>query len=324
MIKKTAFCLSLCASLYAYDENTFDISFLQGKNFDIQLYSSLKSNTSYGFIQTQENQYNFWGSAKKDEYYLSATDFGTCALKNTKKDIFEALCKINEETKEFIFSKENLNAKIYQINLKDQKNIIDENKTIEFDYTDSLLSIESKDKNLQKIIDDFNENLDKKSLLNKANQALKKWKNEEISNNEILNQVYVFYYDKNIISLGKNAYSYTGGAHGMVNFQRKTYDISNMKLIDIKNELMLEDNRFQNIILQKIKEKYSEDDLFDTKNIKMTSIYEVKKNGLIFIWEPYDIAPYSTGVIEIFVSFKELKPFWRKNSKLAYLIESIK
>ncbi|EAJ6151489.1 TPA: DUF3298 domain-containing protein [Campylobacter lari subsp. concheus] len=318
MFKKIALSLSLCVSLYAYNENTFTLNILEGKEFDIYLYSSSKSNTSYGFVQTKQKQYNFWGSAKNDEYYIDIADFGTCVLKDIHKNNFEALCKIDGIKKEFNFLANKSNASIYQLSLKEQKQVED-NKSIEFDFSEDILKLSSQNKNLEKIIDDFNENLDKNSLKQKVRESFDKWNKEDISNNEFFSQAYIIYQDEHIVSLGKNIYEYKGGAHGMTNFLRKTYSIDDMKLLRLKNELKIENEDFQNMIKQKILSLYNENELFDIKELKISEIFEVRKNGLVLIWEPYDIAPYSTGVIEIFISYDELKPFWKNNSKLAYL-----
>ncbi|AJC86275.1 DUF3298 and DUF4163 domain-containing protein [Campylobacter sp. RM16704] len=319
MFKKIAFGLSLYVSLYAYEKNTFDVSFLQGKEFDIQLYSSAKSNTSYGYIQTKQKQHSFWGSANKNEYFIDINDFGACALKDVKNNKTEALCKIGNKKEEYTFEKKLSGFKIYKLSLKDQKQLSEDNKTIDFDYSADLLKYSSKNKNLEKIIDDFNENLNEASLIQIAKENKDKWKKEEIVNNDFLAQAYVFYQDDKIISLGKNIYEYKGGAHGMMNYERKTYDIINMTLINLKMELKLENEDFKKLIKDKLFSLYNENELFDTKDLKMTEIFEVRKDGLVFIWEPYEIAPYSTGVVEIFIDFKELKPFWKKNSKLSYL-----
>ncbi|EAH7030854.1 DUF3298 and DUF4163 domain-containing protein [Campylobacter lari] len=318
MIKKIILNLGLCVSLYAYNENTFALNILEGKEFDIHLYSSIKSNTSYGFVQTKQKQYSFWGSTKNGEYYIDIVDFGTCVLKDIHKNKFDALCKIDEVKKEFSFLASKTNTMIYQLSLKEQKQL-DANKTIEFDFSEDILKLISKNEKLNKIIDDFNENLDKNSLEQKAKESFEKWSKENISNNEFFSQAYMFYQDEHIISLGKNIYEYKGGAHGMTNFLRKTYSVDDMKLINIKNELKIESEDFQNMIKQKILSLYSENELFDIKELKMSEIFEVRKDGLNFIWEPYEIAPYSTGAVEVFISFDELKPFWKKNSKLAYL-----
>ncbi|EAK5848037.1 hypothetical protein BAY65_07285, partial [Campylobacter lari] len=199
MIKKIILNLGLCVSLYAYNENTFALNILEGKEFDIHLYSSIKSNTSYGFVQTKQKQYSFWGSAKNGEYYIDIVDFGTCVLKDIHKNKFDALCKIDEVKKEFSFLASKTNTMIYQLSLKEQKQL-DANKTIEFDFSEDILKLISKNEKLNKIIDDFNENLDKNSLKQKAKESFEKWSKENISNNEFFSQAYMFYQDEHIFS----------------------------------------------------------------------------------------------------------------------------
>lgn len=318
-MKKVFLGFILCAgSIFAYEENVFNVQMLQSKQLYISLYESQKSNTSYGFIEDKNSSYSFWGSAKNAKYIIEASNFGSCAIENTSKEDFQALCKINEKNENFVFKKDDIKAKIYQLTLKD-KMTSKENKDIEFEFVDSLVFIDTKNQKLQKIIDDFNENLDKKSLKEKLAQANEKWRNEAISSNENLNQSYIFYYDEKIISLGKNIYEYKGGAHGITKIQRKTYDIDSMKLIHLKNELKIENDEFINLIKSKLLKEHDKNEFFNIDEFKMSEIFEVRQNGLIFIWEPYEIAPYSSGVIELFISYEELKPFWRANSKLVYL-----
>ncbi|EAL3938610.1 DUF3298 domain-containing protein [Campylobacter lari] len=122
-----------------------------------------------------------------------------------------------------------------------------------------------------------------------------------------------------VISLGKNIYECKGGAHGMTHIIRKTYNIDDMKLLRLKKELKLDNEDFQEMMKQKITSLYDVKEIFDLKEFKMSEIFELREDGINFIWEPYEIAPYLTGVVEVFVSFEELKPFWKSNSKLAYL-----
>ncbi|TXE86358.1 DUF3298 and DUF4163 domain-containing protein [Campylobacter volucris] len=318
-MKKVLLGFILCASsIFAYEENIFDVQTLQSKQLYISLYQSQKSNTSYGFIEDKNSSYSFLGSVKNAKYFIEASDFGNCTIENTSKENFQALCKINEKNESFVFKKGGIKAKIYQLTLKD-KIVSKENKDIDFEFVDSLIFIDSKNQKLQKIVDDFNENLDKKSLKEKLAQANEKWISEAISSNENLNQSYIFYYDGKIISLGKDIYEYKGGAHGITTIQRKTYDIDSMKLIQLKNELKIENDEFINLIKSKLLNEHDKNEFFNMDEFKMSEIFEVRQNGLIFVWEPYEIAPYSSGTIELFISYEELKPFWRANSKLAYL-----
>ena len=40
-------------------------------------------------------------------------------------------------------------------------------------------------------------------------------------------------------------------------------------------------------------------------------VYEVTKDGVTWYYLPYDIAPFSVGVISVSVPWKELKPYVR-------------
>ncbi|MCR6571910.1 RsiV family protein [Campylobacter insulaenigrae] len=314
MVKKLIVNFALCIGALAYEENIFNVQVLKANGLNISLYSSQKDNTSYGFVENNNGSRNFLGNVNKNEYSIDIYNKGSCLIKNIKNNDFSILCK-DEET---ILKKDDFKAEIIQLSLKDKLQVSPD-KVIEFDFVDDLLKIESKDRKLQRIVDDFNQNLDKKSLKDKIMQIHKKWKNDAEIFYENLSQSFIFYYDKKIISLGKNTYIYEGGAHGMNSMQRKTYDIDSMKLINLKNELKIENDQFVNMIKTKLLKEHEESDFFNIDEIKPSEKFEVRQNGLILIWEPYEIGPYSSGAIELFVSYEELKPYWRSKSKLAYL-----
>lgn len=317
MFKKVIANFVLCASVLAYEEDVFNVQMLKAKRLNISLYDSQKSNTSYGFIEDNNSSYGFLGNVNKNGYLVDVDNYGSCLIKNIKNNDFSILCD-KEIDREFFLKKDIFKAKIFQLSLRDKLQI-SQDRVIEFEFVDNLLKIQNKNKNLERIVDDFNQNLDRKSLGDKILQANKKWKNSAISSYENISQTFVFYYDEKILSLGKNTYIYDGGAHGMMNIQRKNYDIDSMKLIQLKNELKIENEQFINMIKTKLLDKYMKSEFFNIDKIKLSGNFEVRQNGLVFVWEAYEIASYSKGIIELFVSYEDLKPYWKPESKLAYL-----
>ena len=54
---------------------------------------------------------------------------------------------------------------------------------------------------------------------------------------------------------------------------------------------------------------------------ELPKLFFIEPNGISFVWQPYEIAPYSSGDIQVFMSFADLKNFVNKESALAYLFE---
>ena len=62
------------------------------------------------------------------------------------------------------------------------------------------------------------------------------------------------------------------------------------------------------IIKRIIAEKPQNFEYFDTE-IKPCDNFYFVSDGIIFVYNPYEIAPYFAGVIEIYVPFHEIAPF---------------
>jgi len=122
------------------------------------------------------------------------------------------------------------------------------------------------------------------------------------------------YNKNNIVSFPVTYWEYTGGAHG--NYKTTAYNI------DLKtgHELSLEDifkagTNYKNIISQEIKKhmEIEKDQLFEESitNFKTFSddqkFYLDSDNNLVFYFDPYEIAPYSSGTIEFKIPFTQIK-----------------
>lgn len=112
-------------------------------------------------------------------------------------------------------------------------------------------------------------------------------------------------------------YTYEGGAHGMSGLFPVVFDKSDgqpvpwsrfapgiseaamTELIDRHKFDDLEDTLSENGI--------DTDNIFYVDTIEPSRWYDVDKEGLTFFYQPYDVAPYVFGVIEITVPWEELK-----------------
>jgi hypothetical protein len=132
----------------------------------------------------------------------------------------------------------------------------------------------------------------------------------------------IIYHTHRFISFAYREYNYSGGAHGISQYQFFTVDKESKKKLTITslfNRTALED-------LLPVLEKYyliekglkpgmrlKDAGLFENKiSINPTSCYVTDK-GMGFIYNAYSIAPYSTGMIHIFVPYVELTPLINKS-----------
>lgn len=149
----------------------------------------------------------------------------------------------------------------------------------------------------------------------------------------------IIYLDHKILSIKNISYSFSGGAHGSTIHQALVFDLDNGKVINNKVDefiISLEDPLLLNLLRIKLINhmrniQFSNDEFLSDENLKdmymnfdtirFNDFYEVNSKGISFIYNQYEIAPYSYGVIEIFFTFEELKPFINNNSTIRYLFE---
>jgi hypothetical protein len=125
----------------------------------------------------------------------------------------------------------------------------------------------------------------------------------------------VTYQSPDIISIALNSYLNTGGAHGnmtisFLNFNARTGDI-------IKNNALIKNNpAFLELAkthfkkkLQVSKDNESISDYFFGEDFHLPSNIGLSDEGLVLIYNVYEIASYSQGITEIIIPFEEALSF---------------
>lgn len=132
------------------------------------------------------------------------------------------------------------------------------------------------------------------------------------SNVEFINQDSIGYIDDNILEIDTVSYRYTGGAHGNSIKTMQLYDINSGAKIpsgiedvfDVTNE-----NKDKFLILLSSYLESKRDQLFD-ESLPLTVMpnsFFLSQNGVIFMWNAYEIAPYSSGNVYVVVEFDKIK-----------------
>jgi hypothetical protein len=121
----------------------------------------------------------------------------------------------------------------------------------------------------------------------------------------------ILYQNNTYISLQFTQSAYTGGAHP--NFWSKHWiiDASSGKIIEF-DELFSEKDidllkQLSDREIKKIFHTETLENLLFTDDYKVSEDIYLLKNGVVFQYDPYEIAPYSTGSIRVFIPFRKLK-----------------
>jgi hypothetical protein len=116
--------------------------------------------------------------------------------------------------------------------------------------------------------------------------------------------------------LGQEQYTYAGGAHGM---QTKKYYVLDLEALRVLTPADFfrepEDPRLRGFINEELR-RYSglepgrplSEGVFFEDEPPMSANFFVGEEGLGIRWDPYEIAPYSEGGIEIMLPWKTIRP----------------
>lgn len=115
--------------------------------------------------------------------------------------------------------------------------------------------------------------------------------------------------------------SYTGGAHGAYNAAYTNIDMRNGNVLKTKDIFTKGyENALNKLIEQKIRQHFeiksnqslTDGGLFDNK-VSFNDNFAITKDGIEFLYNQYEIAPYAMGVIEIKLSYKEIDSILNKD-----------
>ena len=120
--------------------------------------------------------------------------------------------------------------------------------------------------------------------------------------------------NENVLSFMTNTYVDTMGAHGTTIISSYNYDMNNGQIINLSN-IVLDRNSLKKLIIEKFKtEEYnlyddyesSLDNFLDFSNKDYILQFNLLDDGIEFIFNQYDIAPYAAGVITVDFTKEEL------------------
>lgn len=131
-------------------------------------------------------------------------------------------------------------------------------------------------------------------------------------------QVFVSYLTSDFLSLSLWDYGYTGGAHGGSGESFMNLDLKNLRVWGFDDVFVERAKLALTGPLEKAlradkglkpDQKLSDNGLFEDHIKEASQSILVTGKGVIFHYGQYEIAPYSEGMIDIFLSWSELKPY---------------
>ncbi len=137
------------------------------------------------------------------------------------------------------------------------------------------------------------------------------------------------YNDKDILSLLKTLYSYTGGAHGSTSLTYLNFNLrsgAEIKLEDIfkddyKTALdKLGEKPFRDYYNLKPGEDFEKAGFWFIDNkFSVNDNFGFNPEGIVFQYNQYEVAPYALGAASITIPYKKLKEIIKENSLLDYI-----
>lgn len=133
-----------------------------------------------------------------------------------------------------------------------------------------------------------------------------------------------------IFCFSNRAYSFTGGAHGLETVVHKCVDLNNGTVITPKDlftgddaELFLTTLILEKLAeMQKVKspEKLEEIGFFDVSSIKPGDNFFLNEKGITFVYNPYEIAAYYLGILEVFIPYGDITAILASQSPIKRII----
>jgi Protein of unknown function (DUF3298)/Deacetylase PdaC len=124
----------------------------------------------------------------------------------------------------------------------------------------------------------------------------------------------ILFNEKDWLSVGYGTYSYGGGAHGNHATNLATYDLAQKKALALNDVFLPKyEKTLSTALVSAVRRQFNipkneplTTALFENK-IEPTTNFCITKKGILFLYNPYEIAAYAMGEIELFIPFDEVK-----------------
>lgn len=121
---------------------------------------------------------------------------------------------------------------------------------------------------------------------------------------------------KNIASFSFFYDSYSGGAHGWHNFVVRNIDLNRKAFIEVDDLIELKNRAtLTELLWQRYKKEFEEMEYLTKEDFTISNSFQFFKTGIAFNYPPYAIAPYSAGVVELFIEWGAIQPLLSETYK---------
>ncbi|MGC4232830.1 MAG: DUF3298 domain-containing protein [Niabella sp.] len=125
----------------------------------------------------------------------------------------------------------------------------------------------------------------------------------------------IIYNQNGYVTLSVFNYAYTGGAHGNHGTSMYCFDTGTQKHLSLQDIVIIDSLKAAELLEKYYREQYNiplptplDQSLF-VKRLAPNNNFYFGPAGLGFVYVPYEIAPYASGEINIWIPFSELKPY---------------
>lgn len=109
-----------------------------------------------------------------------------------------------------------------------------------------------------------------------------------------------------VIDINNEWYDF-GSAHGMSSLRVLNYSIAGHKLLTEQTMFKKgSEAKVLSLINEAARQRYPEEGTLFPEPISFYSTFKVTENDIVFIYQPYDVAPFSSGIIEVPVTQYDL------------------
>jgi len=121
---------------------------------------------------------------------------------------------------------------------------------------------------------------------------------------------------RNLITVKTEIESYMGGAHGSHTLNYYNIDRSSIIVLTEKDIFSsYSEDKVTALIVGGLKKKYGEqvkDVLFDIDAVRPNGNFRFDQLGLVYVYNEYEIAPYSSGMIIITIPYEKVDPLLKE------------
>jgi hypothetical protein len=177
-------------------------------------------------------------------------------------------------------------------------------KTINQTLIKQILDVDYNNLRPQKSIEEHIE-----AALNNYQTVVKELPDEVFSNiHEEKIKGFVSYLDNNYLCYTSENYNYAGGAHGLETTLYFVFDLNTGKQL-MQNDVFTDEKPILTEIAKILRDTllYPDNDTYNLDNLLLNGNFTFVSDTLIYTYNPYEIAPYSSGIINVKIPYQSIE-----------------